>query len=386
MVVAYPLWFAEGYAANVNNLLSILGGSKIEGVVAVVPLRYLLSAEYRRWRRSFASRFDVELECVFCLPDFGLRVLRSAADRLCSRAVAGRCKARGASAVHARGIRAAYLCCRVQLPVLVDVRGDAIAEAQLAYDRSPTRRNSNALVWAGRETRIAFELATSFVAVSRGMEAWIRESVGDGPRIAVIPCPVDIDSFTPRTSALGEEMVVGYLGGLQVYQSPTMVAEAILSVAEAAKVPCRAWVITSAEASELRGILESAGIPAVIERLDTSEIRSRLCQMDIGVLPREEHQVNAVSCPTKLGEYLAAGVPVALGVGLGEWATDLRDQNVSCVLDGNEAELAAFVHSIASDRAAIGARCRSIALTSWTWTSAIKILDAEYRALGTRHD
>jgi hypothetical protein len=53
-----------------------------------------------------------------------------------------------------------------------------------------------------------------------------------------------------------------------------------------------------------------------IQSLKSNEVAEKLRENDIGILVREKSIVNEVSFPVKLGEYLAAGLPVVINSAL----------------------------------------------------------------------
>jgi glycosyltransferase involved in cell wall biosynthesis len=63
------------------------------------------------------------------------------------------------------------------------------------------------------------------------------------------------------------------------------------------------------------------------------EVPRYLAAGDIGLLLREPSLVNAVASPVKFAEYLAAGLPVVLTEGIGDYSDLAMRNNLGVVLD-----------------------------------------------------
>ena len=104
--------------------------------------------------------------------------------------------------------------------------------------------------------------------------------------------------------------------------------------------------------------------------LTADEAALAIARTDIGLIPRIAHQANEVACPTKIGEYLAAGVPIAISPHLGEWPEVLARWGVGISLASADSELAAFCADVCADREAYAERCRDIAREHFSIDSA----------------
>jgi glycosyltransferase involved in cell wall biosynthesis len=213
------------------------------------------------------------------------------------------------------------------------------------------------------------------------MAEWLSRLTALGSRpVRVFPCPVHVEHFSQRSHTEDVlRLVVAYVGGLQVYQPPEMVARALAAVAAASALPIVAWVITPSGHDEVRGLLREHGIDGRVEGLEHAAVQSRLCEADVGIVPRAVDPVSWVSCPTKIGEYLAAGVPVLAGEGVGHWADRLSAQGVGAPLGlGNTLGDSALnlIAELPAGRAAYASRCRGVAEREWSWrNSAPRLLD-----------
>jgi glycosyltransferase involved in cell wall biosynthesis len=68
------------------------------------------------------------------------------------------------------------------------------------------------------------------------------------------------------------------------------------------------------------------------------EVYKYLSAADVGVLLRKDSTVNKVSCPGKVGEYLAAGLPCVLTKYIGDYEKSLRDKDFVSMLSLTESQ------------------------------------------------
>ncbi|HNQ13787.1 MAG TPA: hypothetical protein PKH65_00220 [Bacteroidia bacterium] len=65
------------------------------------------------------------------------------------------------------------------------------------------------------------------------------------------------------------------------------------------------------------------------------EVGSIMSAGDYGLLIREKSVTNRVSSPTKFAEYLAAGLPVLISDGIGDYTDFVREHNCGIIVNGN---------------------------------------------------
>jgi glycosyltransferase involved in cell wall biosynthesis len=164
-----------------------------------------------------------------------------------------------------------------------------------------------------------------------------------GRPVAVIPCCVDLDRYSPDATArvearrrLGWEgrrtlVYAGKLGGDYLHgEMAALFATMLAHVADALFA-----IFTPSDPALMLRALADAGVPESrfqIGRLPPDEVPGVLAAADAGVaLVRPSYSKKAMS-PTKLGEYLAAGLPAVINAGIGDTATLLRRHDVGVVL------------------------------------------------------
>lgn len=378
-VASYPLDENNGYAVNSRSTVErlVAAGHEVD-VASVLPFRNWNSRySSRSWSKSVGVR---RFTALVAMPDRGVHALRRSSD-LRLRCLLKQIVNTGQyDLVHARGIRAGSLCATLdgREKVVLDIRGDIVAEARAALAAGESGCSRSRIEWAMSETVSSLERADAFACVSEAMREWLSEQVEIGGRpCTVIPCPVDVERFAcVEREVHSDGPLVCYLGGLQAYQSADLVFSAFLQVARAVG-PLRAWVITPDDAAPLIARLHAAGFEAWAESLSHGQVAERLTGADFGLLPRCNSAVNRVAAPTKIGEYLAAGVPILIGEGLSVWGRILGTNGVAAPLN-DHAALKKFSLRVVSERSYYRARCRAVAVDEWSWDHASRKIEALY--------
>lgn len=159
-------------------------------------------------------------------------------------------------------------------------------------------------------------------------------------KISTIVCGIAtgtmLDRLPSRMSPHNPIRLV-YSGTLDGWTSPQLLAETYRKIVVGNPQQVF-WlnIYTTSNQDAIRDALKAVEIgddKYAIQRLRSDEVQSKLRENDIGILVRESSVVNMVSFPVKLGEYLAAGLPVVINdalIGAGEFV--LR-HNVGVVLD-----------------------------------------------------
>jgi glycosyltransferase involved in cell wall biosynthesis len=126
-------------------------------------------------------------------------------------------------------------------------------------------------------------------------------------------------------------------------------------------------VLTQAPAASIRSELVRARVSEAdyrILRTEPAELGSYLSLADFAICFCRPSPARIASSPTKLGEYLAAGLPVASGPGIGDSERLLDGRAVGVVVDSFDERgyerAAERVRELASDPAC-RARCREVA-------------------------
>jgi glycosyltransferase involved in cell wall biosynthesis len=266
-----------------------------------------------------------------------------------------------------------------KIRIVLDFRGAAAEEYlnSLGHDSLATVSNEK----VAREYRrlIAHDVRMMQVAdlvycVSGELKRYLLGLPGAGAlsgRIAVIPGAADEGIFfhdpglgEKKRRALGLEnkKIAIYTGRLKnKYHKKELVFEfaAKFVVADAANH----FVCLTPDTSMARELAAENGIDPqniMIEFVnDPVEINAFLNAADFGIILRDDVATNRVASPTKLGEYLLAGLPVLASDHIGDYSAFIRENGLGVVVKNTVEELVA-----AADRCrfSAGDRARNSAL------------------------
>lgn len=147
----------------------------------------------------------------------------------------------------------------------------------------------------------------------------------------IISCGVDLNLYkkTSHEYDLGikvdDRIIVGYCGGLQIWQNINIIVDIAYKLyqldARIFLVIYTAFDIPDDLNKKLQQLSKGN---YVIKSLKPSEVPSALKQLDAGFLLRDKLPLNIVSSPTKICEYLAAGVPVVCTPYAGDYARSVQ--------------------------------------------------------------
>jgi glycosyltransferase involved in cell wall biosynthesis len=129
-------------------------------------------------------------------------------------------------------------------------------------------------------------------------------------------------------------LVVIYSGGVQSWQALEKIPWLFKLIHQ---IDSRAYFVgLSPEKERLKNLFDEAGVRSTdysFLSVDFKDIPFFLAASDIGFLIREKNIVNALSCPTKFAEYLAAGLHVISTTAVEEIAATLKDGSAGTLID-----------------------------------------------------
>jgi glycosyltransferase involved in cell wall biosynthesis len=182
-----------------------------------------------------------------------------------------------------------------------------------------------------RAERWLFARADAVVTLTERLRRWLTDSVHLLPATTlteVIPCCVDLDRFRLQAGAredsrasldAGERFVVVYSGSLgSWYREPDM---ARLFAAIRRRRPAMLAIFSRSPTETLRRHLREQGVADqdVVERsVRPAEMPHALAAGDAAFSLIDTCFSKMASSPTKIAEYLALGLPVALNVDIGD--------------------------------------------------------------------
>jgi glycosyltransferase involved in cell wall biosynthesis len=255
--------------------------------------------------------------------------------------------------------------------LIFDIRG-LLADEYVDAGRWP--RGGLAQRITERVQAAAIARADEIVVLTERVREHLFEA-SPGERVTVIPCCADLDRVggdrggAERARArlgLSDRSIMVYVGKLTEPYMDREMAE-FFAVAHQRDPGLAFLVLTQAPVASIRSELARAGVSDAdyrILRAEPAELGSYLGLADFAICFCRPSLARIASSPTKLGEYLAAGLPVASGPGIGDSDRLLDGRAVGVVVDSFDERgyerAAERVRELASDPAC-RARCREVA-------------------------
>lgn len=302
-----------------------------------------------------------------------------------ARKAAGLVRSEGIDVLHARAHvpMAMALLARRLAPcrTVFDVRGLMAEE----YADAGVWREGSAIYRAvKRLERAGLRRADQVVVLTEKMRAWLSESgLARAEKVTVIPCCVGLSRFddegasTDESVAVrneiegvedvkGEGFEVVYAGAATGLYLLEEMARFFLAVRE---LRPRAFfrVLTRSDAGHVSEVLRRAGLSEKDFRVGAAEpsrVPAYLKRARLGLSFRKPTFSQIAASPTKIPEYLAAGLPAVSNAGIGDTDELLERERVGVVVRGftqeDFAEAAARAVALAEDADA-RARCAEAA-------------------------
>lgn len=236
--------------------------------------------------------------------------------------------------------------CLPNVVVVFDCRG--VDHAEFRYEKANTGVTAKKLESEYQrrlllQKRCVLE-ADKILCVSEAMACYLESEYGIGREcIHVIPCLVDVDRFVQAAGerdrvraelGLQGKFVVTYSGSLHAWQMPDQCLRMFQLIRE-----CREnahFFALTTEPDAMRALAQKHGLQHkdfTLMRVSYEQVPYYLAAGDIGLLLREPSLVNKVASPVKFGEYLAAGLPLIMTEGIGDYSEWVRNHSVGVVYE-----------------------------------------------------
>ena len=289
---------------------------------------------------------------------------------------------RGIDVLHARAHvpMAMALLARWLAPcrTIFDVRGlmaEEYADAGVWREGSKVYR---AVKWL---ERAGLRRADQVVVLTERMRAWLSESgLARTEKVTVIPCCVGLSRFegdgAKETEGISERNVIDEGGAERFEVVYAGAATGLYLLEEMARfflavraLRPRAFfrVLTRSDAGRVSEVLKRAGLSTEefrVGAVEPSEVPVYLKRARLGLSFRKASFSQIAASPTKIPEYLAAGLPAVSNEGIGDTDELLERERVGVVVRGftseDYAEASARAVSLAEDADA-PARCSDAA-------------------------
>lgn len=213
---------------------------------------------------------------------------------------------------------------------------------------------------------------------------------GDLPPTETVPTCVDLELFVPedeREPADEECFTLGYVGSASGRYRFSEVLDCYEYLLD--KRP-DAWlhILNRGDHEEIRCELERRGLEQVkVEERPHQDVAQAMKQMDAGVFFYPESKASKATSPTKMGEFLACGLPCLTNAGVGDAAPILRAQDTGVVLEAfhEEAKREAVdrLLELATDPNTTK-RCRGTAVEEFSLDRGVKAYDRLYQEVVDR--
>lgn len=217
------------------------------------------------------------------------------------------------------------------------------------------------------------------VLTERAREA-LRARRSDLPTCRVIPTCADLEVFTPRPTGVQAEFGLAYVGSFGTWY---MLREmAAFARAASSIVAGRVLVLTPQVEQARRAGFDPSW--AEVREASPAEVPAWLRRAQALFFFIRPTPAKRASCPTKLAEALATGLPILANRGVGDLDALLEHEGVGVLLEDFSEEAyrgaAARLVSLLRDAGTAG-RCRGLAEKRYSLTAGVSTYHELYRAL-----
>jgi glycosyltransferase involved in cell wall biosynthesis len=245
--------------------------------------------------------------------------------------------------------------------------------------------------------RVLYRSSTAIIVLTHAFQRYLRTQYPHRDEIHcaihVVPTCTDLDAFGPQVEPDAEvarqvagASVLAYVGSFGTWYMAREMAELYLAWRKLFR-SARFLAVSRQEPTAVREVLAAAG--AASELVHVSADHERVpallrCARAALCFVRDGFSKQA-SSPTKLGEALACGLPVAANV-VGDMATVLHATPAGVVVseyDAGALAVAAAKLKTATERPAIAAEARALAERWFPLDHALDAYDRVYRGLDT---
>jgi glycosyltransferase involved in cell wall biosynthesis len=306
--------------------------------------------------------------------------------------------------VHCRSYMAALighsLKRRYGVPFLFDMRGfwaDERIERGFWPKNNPVFRLAYRYFknWEVHFFRDADAVVSLTDSARQEIESWPDSRRARGP-ISVIPCSVDMELFDPadgraraagrkRFALSGDRRVLLYVGSV----GPGYVVDAMFGLFRALREihpGARYLFVSSQGEAEILALAKGYGIEPdemIVVAGKREEMPALIATGDIGVSIIEPTYAAKATCPTKVGEMLAMGVPVIANSGVGDMAELIGGTGAGAILERfDDASFAAAIAKVEDARLS-REQIRAVACKSMALEDGIERYEAIYRSMGS---
>lgn len=237
---------------------------------------------------------------------------------------------------------------RGPLPTLMGMLSRRWTQCQLIFDMRGliAEEYVDAGVWSAGSTqfrafkwveRLSLREASQVVVLTERMREWlVANRLKSAEQIEVIPCCVDFsryDEATPQNEA-GHRFEVIYAGSVTGLYLLEEMAQFFLAV-RARQPDAFLRILTSAPPADVAAQLRQVGLSPDdfrVGKVSPTEVPLYLRRARLGLSFRKATFAQIASSPTKIAEYLAAGLPVVCNADIGDMDAMLARERVGVII------------------------------------------------------
>jgi glycosyltransferase involved in cell wall biosynthesis len=294
-----------------------------------------------------------------------------------------------AELVHARGYVPALLARVLRVPYVFDMRGfwpDERVDGGLWSAQSTGYRT-----WKRIERSLCRRARSVVVLTERARDELRRLGLVPEPRpVHVIPTCVDLDRFRPvpeserPPEARGGARRFVILGGTGTWYLPDAMLD-LGARALARDSAARLHVLTQDDPAPIREGLAARGVDperALVRSVAHEDVPAWLSGATAGIALLRATWSKSASCPTKIGEMLACGVPLIVSSGIGDVDALFEDERVGVTVAGTSPEALEGaldrLEALTAAPAQLHERCRDVAARRFASSRALDAYERAY--------
>lgn len=297
--------------------------------------------------------------------------------------------------IHAEGYIAAIIAIRykelTKTGFVFDIHGVYPEEIVLNWKESKWKRDF--YEWACSVEKCAIKKADHLIFVSNGMKHFFLEKYSNSEinNSTIVPCCVDYEFYNFNNSDRDEikkklctdnNIVYAYMGSIDSWQCFDEVCSIFKGISTLEKDSTLLVLTNNRKLANQIMLEQNVDLSKVrLLSLTHDQVGLFLQAADLGFLIRKNHIVNLVSSPTKLSEYLAAGLPIITTEFAGDSYSIVKDTGIGIKIELGEINytndlnlIINFAHIVKNNRNQYAKMCNHIAKNILAWSNYRQVI------------
>jgi glycosyltransferase involved in cell wall biosynthesis len=235
---------------------------------------------------------------------------------------------------------------RAHVPLAMSLLAQMLVRTRIVFDMRGlmAEEYADAGVWS--EKSLAFRVvkrlereglgrADRIVVLTQRMRAWlVGEQLAHGDAITVVPCCVDLSRYVSGDVAKSERFEVVYAGSVTGLYMLQEMARFFIELKQQ-EPGALLRILTNSPGAETSAVLTGAGLSAnefQVVSVAPADVPRHLRRAHLGISFRKPTFSQIAASPTKIPEYLAAGLPVVSNSGIGDTDELLQGERVGVLV------------------------------------------------------